>query len=128
MRITSLIILISITSQALCQDPTLPNAAILERLNGHIPMAAIPEARPTPSIKMRAMVMNDRNRGIAILESEGQRYQLRLERPNTAQKGSTASTPDSLHRVQIQGVEYSLLDFYDRTIILTDSVKRIIVQ
>lgn len=133
MRIASLIIVLTFAHPALSKDPTVPSAAILKRLNGHIPAvapvapAAPSVAAPAPSIRLKAIVMNDRDHGIAIVVSGDQRFQLRLERKETYPTSRPSDSTASLPGFQLHGVDYTLVDFYDRTIILTDSVKRIMV-
>lgn len=110
------------------QDPTVPSPAIAERMSQQVALQPRAEFKPIPVVKLRAMVMGDRDHGTAIVEADGQRLQIRLDRTilKTTDPNSGGGSP--LNRIQIQGVEYSVEDFSNRTIILTDSLRRVIVQ
>jgi hypothetical protein len=127
MKILIGILLVVCGGVSLGQDPTLPSPLLFERFKHEPPKTTIPETPKQVSIKLKALVMLDQNRGLATLESNGQRYRIRLNRAAIVKNelGSVVRTNDD---IQIEGVQYTVEDFSSRTIVLFDGQRRLLVQ
>jgi hypothetical protein len=117
---------------AMGQDPTVPSQAILEKLKKENSSVTNEVARSSPKMKLKAIVMIDRDHGVATIEADGQRFRVRLERSSESElKSRTVAAPNAtrvVEAVQIGGVQYTVEDFSTRTIVLTDGVRRVLVQ
>ena len=127
MRVALSIVLMVCGGLTRAQDPTIPSPALLERLQA-APLVVRSESRPLPAIKLKSLVMRDSDHGTAIVESDGSRFQLNLDRAQLRQTDGAPPETDSRGRLQIGGVEYRVQDFYRRTIVLHDGVRRVLVQ
>ena len=127
-RILSIVILGIATSACLGQDPTVPSQAIVEKLRKETSATADQVAKTAPKMKLKAIVLIDRDHGVATIEADGQRIRVRLDR-SLASDLKSATKPESfVEAVQIGGVQYTVEDFSARTIVLTDGMRRVLVQ
>ena len=112
------------------QDPTIPSPQILERLQSNtvLPQASLPRQNPieqpaVPVIKLKAIVMRDENTGTALLEINGRKVRLPLVRNSPEQ----VAAPE-LAGIEIQGTLYSVEDFSSRSILLSGSGRKLLVN
>ncbi len=101
------------------QDPTVPSKEILQRMTRATvePKAVVSEA---PVVKLKAMVLSDANRGTGIIEANGRRYTVKLERADqSVQVGSG---------IEIAGRRYLVEDFSARSILLNCDGIQLLVQ
>ena len=120
------------------QDPTVPSAQILERLKLEktAPVAALLSTEPAvreplalPVLKLKAVVMTDRDHGTALIEVDGRRVRLRLSREATKQLSTPESSAEiGLDGVVIQGSTYHVQTFSARSILLTNDSQTLLVQ
>lgn len=123
--LVSLVFMMTCMNTASGQDPTLPNAKLLERLKGEPIATAQPEKRQASQIRLRALVLSSPDSGVAILEFDGQRIRLHLNRQAIFPTvGSSVATSE----VQIAGTTFRVEDFSDRSIVLFDGQRRVLVQ
>lgn len=117
-------------STTLAQDPTVPSSQILERLNSRTP-TQLPGRTPEPAtelvdlptIKLKAIVMNDRDSGTALVEINGRRLRLSLKRNSPEQ----INAPE-LSGIEISGTVYRVEDFTSRSILLNGQGRRLLVN
>lgn len=125
-------VLLSVVGLAHGQDPTVPSQAILDRLPSNTAVAARVESRPLPVVQLRALVMRNTDRGTAMIEVDGQLRFLRLDRamlPATRPGSETKLESNGLaSSVQLSGAVYTVEDFTERTIVLSDGLHRILVH
>ena len=127
-RILSIVILGISTSACLGQDPTVPSQAIVEKLRKETSATADQITKTAPKMKLKAIVLIDRDHGVATIEADGQRIRVRLDR-SLASDLKLATKPEKLvEAVQIGGVQFTVEDFSARTIVLTDGMRRVLVQ
>ncbi len=127
-RIMSLVILGIATCASLGQDPTVPSQAIVEKLRKETSATADQITKTAPKMKLKAIVLIDRDHGVATIEADGQRIRVRLDR-SLASDLKLATKPEKLvEAVQIGGVQFTVEDFSARTIVLTDGMRRVLVQ
>lgn len=119
------------------QDPTVPSAQILERLqqDRSSTIVAPPDSPPTqgklpqPSLKLRAVVMSDSDHGAALIEVDGRRLRLRLSREAAEQfVASGSSRLSDVDGVVIQDSTYHVLSFSSHSIVLSNGSQRFLVQ
>jgi len=110
------------------QDPTVPSQAILDRVTGDSAEVVVGQLKPLPAIELRAMVMRNPHQGSAIIESDGQRRRLNLDRTMLQAVQQPSDSARLTKAVQLNGVEYTIENFSSRTIILSDGLRRILVQ
>jgi hypothetical protein len=104
------------------RDPTTPSAEILSRLRADMPTEArisvpadvnveveAPVAPVYPQIVLKGLVFSDPDHGSAMLESAGCRVTVRLDREDSNSR---------LAGFTLQGIEFQVLDFTDRTLLL----------
>ncbi len=122
------IVMIGLTSLAMGQDPTVPSQAILDKLKKESSLATNEVTKVSPKMKLKAIVMIDRDHGVATIEADGQRLRVRLDRGLSSNAKSLTKTESVAEAVQIGGVQYTVEDFSSRTIVLTDGMRRVLVQ
>ena len=118
------------------QDPTKPSSQILERLHSGVPeaVATNTERRTMPTIKIKAIVMRDKDNGIALLDINGRKVRLNLERsalPQTlaSDQISEAVQPTSpLGGLEIEGVFYRVEEFTPHSILLNAQGHKLLVK
>ena len=136
MRSLLSLLAVTVCSSGFAQDPTVPSAKMLERLHREpTPIAAVPisplvqERWPPPVLKLKAMVMTDRDHGTALVEVDGRRIRLRLARTLKEQGAAPESPPPTeVDSVVIQGSSYSVQSFSARSIVLTNHNQLLLVQ
>ena len=140
MRNPNCILAVTLCHVTLAQDPTVPSAQILERLQREqpaptTPIAALPtsplvqERLLPPVLKLKAMVMTDSDHGTALIEVDGRRVRLRLARPSSEQLAvPESSVAIDLEGVVIQGSTYHVQSFSAGSILLTDRSQTLLVQ
>ena len=118
------------------QDPTKPSSQILERLHSGAPetVTTTTERRTMPTIKIKAIVMRNENNGIALLDINGRKVRLQLERSAPPQ----ASVPDQpseavqptnpLGGLEIEGVFYRVEEFTPHSILLNAQGHKLLVK
>ncbi len=127
-RILSLLILGIMSCISLGQDPTVPSQSILDKLKKENSTATNEVTKAFPKMKLKAIVMIDRDHGVATIEVDGQRFRIRLDRSLPNNLKSLTRTENVVEAVQIGGVQYTVEDFSARTIVLTDGIRRFLVQ
>ena len=118
------------------RDPTVPSQKILERLRPETPSpafsAATPVAaadeRPTlPDIVVKAIVMADRDHGVAMLECGGRKLTVRLSREQLRSR-QNGSNPGSLNGFTVQGQRLVVEDFSDTSLLLSTGDRTLLIQ
>lgn len=127
-RIFSLVALGFMTLASMGQDPTVPSQAIVEKLNKGTSPTTNEVTKTAPKMKLKAIVLIDRDHGVATIEADGQRFRLRLDRNLTSDMKSATKAESAVEAVQIGGVQYIVEDFSARTIVLSDGMRRVLVQ
>lgn len=127
-RILSMVVIGIMACISLGQDPTVPSQAIIDKLKKETSSTADQATTTALKMKLKAIVMIDRDHGVATIEADGQRFRIRLDR-SLSSNLKTATKPESVvEAVQIGGVQYTVEDFSARTIVLTDGMRRLLVQ
>ncbi len=118
--------------RAAAQDPTVPSPQILERLkqpsepvvSQRVVIPVIEKAEPLPIIKLKAMVLNDPDNGMALVEINGQRTRLNLSRSSA----STETASNLSSGISIQGTTYFVESFSPRSILLNGRGQKLLIQ
>lgn len=125
------------------RDPTAPSAEILERLNLATPMVDAFAGEPAapapadevaqvapafPEIILKGLVLSDSDHGTALLEAAGRRVTVRLSREPADAAVLPAANASRLSGFSIQGIEFYVLDFSDRSLLLQAADRTILVQ
>lgn len=125
------------------RDPTAPSAEILKRLTAASPAmdamvhdanAPVPAdtevetARAFPELILKGLVMADRDHGTALLEAGGRRVTVRLSREAVDSGTLPAPSAARLSGFSVQGIEFRVLDFSDRSLLLQTSDRTVLVQ
>jgi hypothetical protein len=134
MRILICFLAVILCDCVFAQDPTVPSAQILERLQAGqtTPAVTLHTSRPTaeerlpPVLKLKAMVMTDSDHGTALIEVDGRRVRVRLSRSTTDK--SEASSEIGIDGLVIQGSTYHVQSFSVRSILLTNHSQALSVQ
>lgn len=128
MRTLLILVFLFSASFIYAQDPTVPSAALLERLNVSSDVSRLVETRPIPVFKLRSMVMRDPNHGSAIIEAGKHRYRISLNRSLLKSADQEERSDDWRNQVQIDGRQYRLQDFRPGVLVLHDGHRQILVQ
>ncbi|MFO0942150.1 MAG: hypothetical protein U0930_15540 [Pirellulales bacterium] len=125
MKYLFFILVSAVGCAAWAQDPTTPSKAILDRIKSE-PTATNVISEPKAPIKLvlKAIVMQDANRGAALIEAEGRNYRLQLDRSQQDLQHTNEQSPG----IQLGGNFYRLQDFTSRSVTLFDGMRSIQVQ
>lgn len=119
-----------VASLTFAQDPTVPREAILSRLklDQSTPAEQIPQQPALPVFKLKAIVLADDNSGNAIVEADERRFYLSLKRGDLTPGIVPQSTSWPHVGIQLGDRFYRLVDFSNRSIVLSNGTQRILVQ
>ena len=118
------------------RDPTVPSQKILERLRSEADLptfstaaAGVSQDEPPklPDIIVKAIVLADRDHGVAMLECGGRKLTVRLSRDllTTTPNGSTAG---SLNGFAFHGQAFTVADFSARSLLLSTGGRTLLIQ
>jgi hypothetical protein len=116
------------------RDPTLPSVKILERLQADLAAPAIqPDAEaqspsPPAEIDVKAIVLTDRDHGVAMLQCGEQKLMVRLSRRSPAATSLPANGSVRLDGFTIQGELFRVVDFSETSLILKSDRRTLVVQ
>lgn len=125
------------------RDPTAPSAEILKRLaataavtdaialdaSEPVPADATVEAAPAfPELFLKGLVLSDRDHGTALLEAGSRRVTVRLSRDALDNGTLPAPSAARLSGFSVQGIEFRVLDFNDRSLLLQGADRTVLVQ
>ena len=117
------------------RDPTVPSQKILERLRSGTDLptystaaVGVSQDEPKlPDIIVKAIVLADRDHGVAMLECGGRKLTVRLSRDLLTAKPN-GSAGGSLNGFAFQGQTFTIADFSDRSLLLSTGGRTLLIQ
>jgi hypothetical protein len=128
MRIATFIPLVLFAFFANGQDPTVPSQEIASRMKGVQRQTETPVSDAPTILKLRAIVLLDLDHGMAIVECDGRRFRITLDRTSIAARTANANAVSPLESIPVQGKKYFVEDFSSKAIALSDGNTTILIQ